>query len=132
MRAISPLTSTRSSKLQTLRMAAPENWIAFLRIVVGAWFLKAVWTKLTVQFVWGAVPYVAVSPRFLAFQPKRVAEFAAGNPAGWYRQFLENAVLPHARGFAELQAYAEVLVGIALILGLCVGLAALLGLFLTV
>ena len=43
-------------------MRAPEFWIALLRIVVGAWFLKAVWTKLTIGWAWGAVPYLAVAP----------------------------------------------------------------------
>src|SRR6266850_847528 len=113
-------------------MKVPEIWIASLRIVVGAWFLKAVWTKLTVSFAWGVVPYIDVSPRFVNFHPKRVAEFAAGNPVEWYRRFLEDVVLPHAALFARFQAYAEVIVGIALLLGLCVGMGALLGLFLTI
>ena len=111
-------------------MKAPQIWLAVLRIVVGAWFLKAVWTKLTVQFAWGVVPYLAVSPRFIGFQPKRVAEFAHGNPVDWYKQFLEGTVLPHAQLFANLQAYGEVAVGIALLLGFCIGLTALIGLFL--
>ena len=113
-------------------MRAPELWIALLRIVVGAWFLKAVWTKLSVAFAWGMVPYIAVSPRFIGFQPKRIAEFAAGNPVDWYRRFLEDVVLPHASLFATLQAYAEVIVGVALLVGFCVGLSALVGLFLTI
>ncbi len=112
-------------------MKVPQIWLAVLRIVVGAWFLKAVWTKLTVAFAWGVVPYLAVSPRFLGFQPKRVAEFANGNPVAWYKQFLEDTVLPHAQLFANLQAYGEVAVGIALLLGLGIGLTALIGLFLT-
>jgi len=112
-------------------MRAPENWIAFLRIVVGAWFVKAVWTKLAISFAWGAVPYIDVAPRFVNFHPKRVAEFAAGNPIEGYRRFLEEIVLPHAALFARLQAYAEVIVGIALVLGLFVGAGALLGFFLT-
>src|SRR5919197_2055336 len=112
-------------------MKVPQIWLAVLRIVVGAWFLKAVWTKLTVELAWGVVPYLAVSPRFLGFQPKRVAEFANGNPVTWYKQFLEDTVLPHAQLFANLQAYGEVAVGIALLLGFCVGLTALIGLFLT-
>ena len=61
-------------------MKIPQLWLAMLRIVVGAWFLKAVWTKLTVEFAWDVVPYLTVSPRFIGFQPKRVAEFANGNP----------------------------------------------------
>jgi thiosulfate dehydrogenase [quinone] large subunit len=112
-------------------MKVPQIWLAVLRIVVGAWFLKAVWTKLTVAFAWGVVPYLAVSPRYLGFQPKRVAEFATGNPVTWYKQFLEDTVLPHARLFAHLQSYGEAVVGLALLLGFCIGLTALVGLLLT-
>jgi hypothetical protein len=57
-------------------MNAPQVWIVLLRIVLGAWFLKAVWTKLTIASVWG-IPYPAVSPRFIGFQLKRVTEFTA-------------------------------------------------------
>jgi len=59
-------------------MNHPDRAVALLRVVVGAWFVKAVWTKVGVAA--GAIPYPIVSPRFLAFHPKRVAEFAAGNP----------------------------------------------------
>jgi thiosulfate dehydrogenase (quinone) large subunit len=111
-------------------MIHPERAVAVLRIVVGAWFLKAVWTKLTLGFAAGVIPYPAVSPRFLAFQPKRVAEFAAGNPVGWYKDFLEQTVLPHASLFATLQTYGEVAVGIGLVLGLLTGVSAIVGLFL--
>ncbi len=111
-------------------MISPERWIAVLRIVVGAWFLKAVWTKLVVGFLWGLVPYLAVSPRFIAFHPKRVAEFAAGNPIGWYKEFLEGIVLPNSGLFATLQAYGETVVGVGLALGLLTGLAAIVGLIL--
>jgi uncharacterized membrane protein YphA (DoxX/SURF4 family) len=102
-----------------------------LRLVVGGWFLKAVWTKLTLEVLWGVVPYPAASPRFLAFHPKRIAEFAAGNPVGWYKEFLEGTVLPNAKLFATLQTYGEVCVGIGLILGFLTGLSALVGLFLS-
>ena len=113
-------------------MNAPEIWIALLRMIVGAWFLKAVWTKLAVSFAWGIVPYIDVSSRFINFHPKRVAEFAAGNPFEWYKRFLEEMVLPQATLFARLQAYGEVIVGISLLIGFCVALGALAGLFLTV
>lgn len=111
-------------------MIAPQTWIAVLRIVVGAWFVKAVWTKLVLGWLWDTVPYPAVSPRFLGFHPKRVAEFAAGNPVGWYRDFLEGTVTPNSRVFATFQAYGEAAVGIGLILGLLTGVAALVGLVL--
>lgn len=113
-------------------MRYPQTGIALLRIVVGAWFLKAVWTKLMLVYIAGVVPFPAVSPRFLAFHPKRVAEFAADNPVGWYKDFLQGTVLPHASVFATLQAYGEVVVGIGLVLGLFTGLAALIGMALAI
>ena len=76
------------------------------------------------------IPYPAVSPRFLAFHPKRIAEFAAGNPVGWYKDFLEGTVVPNSRVFATLQTFGEAAVGLGLILGLLTGLTALVGLFL--
>jgi thiosulfate dehydrogenase [quinone] large subunit len=111
-------------------MLAPESWLALLRVVVGAWFVKAVWTKLALGFAWGVLPYPTVSPRFIGFHPKRVAEFAAANPIGWYKDFLEQTVLPHAALFATLQVWGEVAVGIGLVLGLVTRLTALVGLYL--
>ena len=113
-------------------MILPSAWIVLLRVVVGAWFLKAVWTKLAVMWLGDVIPYPAVSARFIAFQPKRVAEFAAGNPVVWYRDFLESVVLPNAKLFAILQTYGEVAVGLGLVLGLLTGLSAFVGLLLTV
>lgn len=111
-------------------MIHPARAMALLRIVVGAWFVKAVWTKLALAYAAGVIPYPVVSPRFLGFHPKRVAEFAAGNPIGWYKEFLERTVLPDAATFATLQAYGEAAVGIGLILGLLTGVTAAVGLFL--
>src|SRR5262249_42591072 len=110
-------------------MRYPEAAVALLRIVVGAWFIKAVWTKLTIAS--GAIPYPTVSPRFVAVHLKRVAEFADGNPIGWYKEFLQATVMPHATLFATLQTFGEVVVGIGLVFGIMTRLAALIGLFLT-
>ena len=112
-------------------MIHADRWVVLMRIVVGVWFVKAVWTKFTLGFLWDVVPYPAVSPRFLGFHPKRIAEFAAGNPVGWYKDFLEGTVLPNSRLFATLQTFAEAAVGLGLILGLLTGLTALVGLFLS-
>ena len=112
-------------------MIHADRWLVLLRIVVGVWFVKAVWTKFTLAFLWDVVPYPAVSPRFLAFHPKRIAEFAAGNPVGWYKEFLEGTVLPDSRLFATLQTFGEAAVGLGLILGLLTGLTALVGVFLS-
>src|SRR5262249_20354762 len=113
-------------------MIAAPSWIALLRVVVGVWFLKAVWTKVTIAHALGAIPYPAVSPRFLGFHPKRVAEVAAGTHVPWYREFLEGTVLPNAQLWATLQTFGEIAVGVGLLLGFLTGLAALVGLVLTV
>src|SRR5215813_14633396 len=113
-------------------MIGADYWVVLLRVVVGAWFVKAVWTKLTLAYLWGVIPYPTVSPRFLAFHPKRVAEFAAGNPVDWYKDFLETTVLPHATLFATLQTFGEVAVGIGLLFGLLTRRTALVGLFLAI
>ena len=114
-----------------MAMIGADRWIVMLRVVVGAWFVKAVWTKLTLAYLWGVIPYPTVSPRFLAFQPKRVAEFAAGNPVDWYKRFLEETVLPSSNLFATLQTFGEAAVGLGLILGLLTGLTAIVGLYLS-
>lgn len=48
---------------------------------------------------------------------------------GWYASFLQNFVLPHAHAWSHVVAYGELIVGIALILGLFTGIAAFFGLF---
>lgn len=48
---------------------------------------------------------------------------------GWYASFLKNAVLPHAEVWSHIVAWGEVVVGVALILGILSGIAAFFGLF---
>lgn len=47
----------------------------------------------------------------------------------WYASFLENVVLPNAAFWSQLVTWGEVLVGIALLIGLFTGIAALFGSF---
>src|SRR5437879_12639051 len=103
-------------------MVAAQCWIAIVRVVVGIWFLKAVWTKLTIAMAFGIVPYPAVSSRFLAFQPKRVAEFAAGNPVAWYKEFLENTVVKHGSVWVMMQSSGTASVGVELVRAVITGL----------
>lgn len=131
MRTNEPLPVTEDVAMECPRMKHPEAWIAVLRVVAGAWFLKAVWTKLTIAWLAEVIPYPAVTPRFYAVHARRVSEFADGNPIGWYREFLRDVVLPHAPTFATLQAYGEAAVGVGLVLGAGTALAALLGLVLS-
>jgi thiosulfate dehydrogenase [quinone] large subunit len=60
-----------------------------------------------------------------------IAKATGAHPAvqGWYARFLDAVVLPNAPVFSRLVAYGELLVGIALILGLLTGIAAFFGTF---
>src|SRR5215203_6305197 len=46
---------------------------------------------------------------------------------GWYAAFLKNVVIPNAALFSYLVTFGEILVGLALILGLFTGIAAFFG-----
>lgn len=113
--------------------AGGDPWLAVVRIALGLWFVKAAVTKLGVVWAAGWLPLPGANARFSAFQPKRIAEWAA-NPEvfGWYRAFLEQVVLPNAQLFAHLQTVGETMAGIGLILGLFTPFSAGLALFLTV
>lgn len=50
----------------------------------------------------------------------------------WYAWFLEHVVLPHSDLWAHMIAWGEVLVGIALIVGLFTGIAAFFGSFMNI
>lgn len=113
-------------------MGSPLAWLALPRVITGLWFLKASVTKLSFMLAGGFLPIPTVTARYLGFMPKRVAEFAAGNPLGWYRDFLEMVVIPRTDLFAYLQTFAEVAVGLGLTLGLLTSTSAAVGLFLTV
>src|SRR2546430_7039601 len=46
-------------------MRHPERWLAVLRIAVGVWFAKAIFTKLSVTLAWGFLPVPTASDRWL-------------------------------------------------------------------
>ena len=105
--------------------------LAIIRVVVGGWFLKAAFLKLTPGFLWW-LPYPTVTQRFINFLPKRLAEFASENPIAEYRQFLTETAIPHAALFAFLEAFGEVGVGIGLTLGVLTSFSALVGLVMSI
>ncbi|MBX6366105.1 MAG: DoxX family membrane protein [Gemmatimonadetes bacterium] len=111
-------------------MRAPARWIAALRILVGVYFAKAIVTKVGWTLLAGAIPVPGATERWARFLPKRVAEFAAGNPIPWYHDFLMQVAVPNAHLFATLTALGEAAVGIGLTLGLFTGAAATGGLLL--
>jgi uncharacterized membrane protein YphA (DoxX/SURF4 family) len=115
---------------QSVTISHADRWIAFLRIVVGLYFVKSLVTKMSIVLLGGVVPVPAVSERWLNVMPNIVAKQASQNPIGFYKHFLEGTVLTHPEIFAQLTAWGETVVGLGLTLGLLTGLASAIGLVL--
>jgi uncharacterized membrane protein YphA (DoxX/SURF4 family) len=110
-------------------MDHPARWMAVLRIAVGLYFVKSLWTKMSIVLLGGFLPVPAVSARWIETMPKIVTRQASENPLLFYKHFLEGTVLTHPELFAQLTAWGETIVGIGLTLGLLNGIASLIGLF---
>ncbi|WP_112182509.1 DoxX family protein [Paraliobacillus zengyii] len=93
--------------------------LAIIRVYIGYSWITGGWGKITgggfdaSGFIQGAI-----------------ANSAGENPTvqGWWAAFLENVALPNAEIFSFLVMWGEVLVGVALILGLFTNFAVLMGL----
>jgi thiosulfate dehydrogenase [quinone] large subunit len=125
------MTMKRDYTPGSASMFRPAECLAALRVVVGLYFLKALWTKFGVVLLGGVLPFIQVEQRWLSVMPKIVARQAAENPFPAYKAFLDQVVLTHAPLFGQLTAWGELLVGISLVLGLLAGLGALGGLLLS-
>lgn len=110
-------------------MRHPQRWLAFLRIVVGLWFLKSLFTKLTIGLAWGVLPLPMATTRWINVMPKLLTRYAAENPIDWYREFLLSTVIPNSHIFAHLTAVGEVAIGISLTFGFLTALGAFFGFF---
>src|SRR5438034_9985612 len=113
-------------------MRSPDRWLAGLRIAVGVWFAKAIFTKLSVTLACGFLPVPTASDRWLHIMPILVTKYAEGNPIGFFREFLLNTVVPNSHVYAQLTAFGEAAVGLGLVFGCCTALAAAIGLVLVV
>ena len=111
-------------------MRAPECWLAVLRIAIGAWFAKALFTKMSLTLLWGFVPVPTASARWIHVLPILLAKYADGNPVAFFKAFLLNTVIPHSQLFAQLTAFGEAAVGLGLVLGCLTTLSSAVGLFL--
>jgi len=112
-------------------MSHPGRWLAVLRILVGLYFVKALWSKMALVLLGGFVPWLGVEPRWIEAMPQIVARHAEHNPLPFYKAFLENTVLPNAMLYARFTAWGEVLVGLSLTFGGLAGLGALGGFWLS-
>lgn len=101
-------------------------WL-IVRLYVGWAWLTAGWHKVGSSGWTGDNAGAAVE----GFVQGALQKTSGPHPdvQAWYGWFLENVVLPNADIFSHLVAYGEVAVGIALIVGLFVGIAAFFGMF---
>src|SRR5512138_1397144 len=107
-------------------MRYPQRWLAVLRLTVGLWFLKSLFTKLSIGLLAGVIPVPVASERWIATMPKLIAKYAADNPFPAYKAFLLGSVVPN-HAYAHLTALGEVAVGLSLTLGLLTELGAAFG-----
>jgi thiosulfate dehydrogenase (quinone) large subunit len=98
-----------------------------IRLYLGYEWLVAGWGKLTNPAgVWvGAKAGAAVT----GFLNGALTKTTGDHPdvSGWYASFLQQIALPNAVLFSYLVTFGEILVGVALILGLLTGVAAFFG-----
>lgn len=109
---------------------AGVGWLA-ARVWVGFHFLESGWDKVQSSAWVGENAGAAVTGYLNGALAKAPGGEAAGaNPEvmGWYAGLVKNVFLPNAALFGYLVAFGEVLVGIALILGLLTNFAAIMGL----
>lgn len=101
-------------------------WL-LVRLYVGWEWLSAGWQKLGNPAWTGINAGTAVQ----GFLKGAIAKTAGAHPdvSGWYASFINHVALPHAALFSIVVTYGEILVGIALILGIFTGIAAFFGTF---
>ncbi len=103
-------------------------WVWFLaRLYVGYEWIMAGWNKISNPAWVGSDAGKALS----GFVQGALEKTQGAHPdvQGWYATFLKTVVLSHPALWSHLVAYGEVLIGIALILGIFTGIAAGFGLF---
>lgn len=96
-----------------------------LRIWLGWQWLSAGWGKFTGPAWIGDKTGTAIAGFFKGAIAKAVGEHP--QVASWYADFLQNFALPHSTFFSYLITFGEIAVGLGLIVGAFVGIAAFFG-----
>lgn len=101
-------------------------WL-IVRVYIGWQWVEAGWGKIHNAAWVGNQAGGALS----GFVNGALAKTASAHPdvQSWYGWFLSHVVLPHVAFWSHLVAYGELLVGVALIIGLFTGIAAFFGFF---
>jgi uncharacterized membrane protein YphA (DoxX/SURF4 family) len=93
-----------------------KNWLAILRIFIGAYFIHTSLDKFTASH--------------LGEFSRQVSRWAHDTPYEWYKGFLNQYIAPHSKFFAYLTACGEFYIGVTLLIGFISGLAVILGVLL--
>lgn len=101
-------------------------WLV-IRLYVGWEWLHAGWVKLHNPMWWGDTAGAPLT----GFIQGALQKTTGAHPdvQVWYAEFLQNYVLPNVITWSHMVALGELLVGIALIAGFLVGVAAFFGAF---
>ncbi len=78
--------------------------------------------QLSLAYGWAVPGVEKIAGHFAQDLPKTLQFFASKNPYAWYVRFLQGYVLPNASWFGVVIAWAELLVGIVLVLS-CAAIA---------
>ncbi len=99
-------------------------WL-LLRLYAGWQWLQAGWEKIHDPVWTGGKAGTALT----GFVTNALTKASGAHPdvQSWYAWFLQNAVLPNAAVWGFVVSWGEFLVGVALILGIFTGIAALFG-----
>jgi thiosulfate dehydrogenase [quinone] large subunit len=123
---------TKSMKTRLAIWSSPilaPLWLV-IRLYVGYEWLMAGWEKAHSAAWVGSSAGVAVK----GFLMGALAKTSGPHPdvTGWYAWFIQHVALPNAVLFSYIVTYGELVVGLALILGLLTGVAAFFGGFMNV
>ncbi len=101
-------------------------WL-IVRLYVGWQWLEAGWEKVNSPVWTGSKAGVAIG----GFVKGALAKVSGDHPdvQGWYAWFLQNVVAPYPTVWSYVISWGELLVGVALILGIFTGVAAFFGTF---
>jgi thiosulfate dehydrogenase [quinone] large subunit len=100
-------------------LLSTEGWLVFLRIAVGLWWLKSFFHKPLRRFVEGQMADWTIS-------------LAENHPSQAFGNLVKSVVGPTRAWFPYLILFAELAVGIGLVLGFLTPIAAIVAIFLNI
>lgn len=119
------MTTTTATARAGLWRFEPGGWL-LVRLILGVAWVRGGWEKIG-DAGWTAEPVGGAVEGFLK---GAIAKSTAGphpEVPHWYHNLVEDVFLPRADLFAWLVAYGELLIGIALVIGLLTRVSALAG-----